>query len=196
MHDEFAAPKSRFKWTKVLFALAAVFTFALTALLPPSSYGLGLFVGTVALAAALRLIYIKLIRRRAQLSLVSGWVFVLALGIALLGAPGRHSANPNAAGSTAAGNRSAERQGLVSSTDDATRSQRCLGIALEEWETMPRVRSAWPKPQYRKMAGRVCGQAEREGVLRNDGLILDEDLRPIMAAIVADMRAEARAAGK
>jgi hypothetical protein len=193
MYDEFAAPKSRFKWTRVVFALAAVFTFTLTAF-PLSPYSLGLFAGTLALALVLRFLYVKLNRRRPQLSVVSGWVFVIALGIAVLGAPGRHSANPDAAGSTTAGNRSAERQGLVSSADDATRSQRCLGIALDEWESMPRVRSAWPKPQYRELAGRVCKQADSEGVLRNDGLILDEDLRPIMAAIYADMQAEARGA--
>jgi hypothetical protein len=193
MYDEFAAPKSRFKWTRVVFALAAVFTFTLTAF-PLSSYALGLFAGTLALALVLRFVYVKLNRRRPQLSVVSGWVFVIALGIAVLGAPGRHSANPAAAGSTTAGNRAAQSHGLVSSADDATRSQRCLGIALDEWEAMPRVQTVWPKPQYRTLAGRVCEQADRESVLRNDGLILDEDLRPIMAAIVADMRAEARAA--
>lgn len=192
MYDEFAAPRSRFKWTRVLFALAAVFTFTLTAF-PLSSYGLGLFAGTVAIAAALRLIYIKLIRRRAQLSLVSGWVFVIAVVIALLGAPGRHFANDKAA-STAAANRSAERQGLVASADEATPGQRCLGIALDEWEVTPQVHSAWPKPQYRKMAGRICDQAGREGVLRNDGSILNEDLQPILAAIEADTQAKLRAA--
>jgi hypothetical protein len=193
MYDEFAAPKSRFKWTRVLFALAAVFTFTLTAF-PLSSYRLGSFAGTLAIALVLRFLYVKLNRRRPGLSVVSGWVFVIAFGIAVLGAPGRHRDNVEAAGSAAAGSRAAERQGLVSSPDEATRSQRCLGLALDDWETIPQVRSAWPKPQYRKLAGRVCEQADREGVLRNDGLILDEDLQPILAAVAADMRAEARAA--
>lgn len=195
MYDEFAAPKSRFKWTRVLFALAAVFTFTLTAF-PLSSYRLGSFAGTLAIALVLRFLYVKLNRRRPQLEIVSGWVFVIALGIALLGTPGRHRDKAEAAASTAAGSRAAERQGLVSSADEATRSHRCLGIALDEWETMPRLRNNWPKPTYRKLAGRVCEQAEREGVLRIDGSILDEDLQPIVAAVYADMQAEARAASK
>jgi hypothetical protein len=188
MDDEFAASKPRFTWRRVLFALAAVFTFTLTAF-PLGSYGLGYFAGTVAVAAALRLIYIKLLRRRANLELVSGWVFVIAFVIAVLGAPGRlHTDKVEAASS------SAEKHGLVASADDATPLERCLGVALDDWETMPQLRQTWPKPQYRQLASRVCEQAEREGVLRRDGRMLERDLQPILSAVYADMQAEARTA--
>jgi hypothetical protein len=102
MYDEFAAPKSRFKWTRVVFALAAFFTFTLTAF-PLSSYGLGSFAGSLAIATVLRFLYVKLNRRRAGLSVVSGWVFVIALCLAVLSAPGRHRDRAEAAGNTAAG---------------------------------------------------------------------------------------------
>jgi hypothetical protein len=194
MYDEFAAPKSRFKWTRVLFALAAVFTFSLTAF-PLGSYGLGSFAGYLAIALVLRFLYVKLNRRRTGLSIASGWVFVIAFVLAVLGAPGRHQiANDKA--STAAASKAAERQGLVSREDEATAVQRCIGISLEAWEATPQIRRAVPKPLFRKNAGRVCEQGERDGVLRNDGLIMPDDLQPVLDAVRADMQAEARAAGK
>jgi hypothetical protein len=173
MYDEFAESKPRFRWSRVLFALAAVFTFTLTAF-PLGSYGLGYFAGTVAVAAALRLIYIKLLRRRAQLSLVSGWIFVISLVIAVLGTPGRHGDKVEAA-------------------SNASPVERCLGSALDQWETNSEMRDAIPKPQYGRIAARVCEQAEREGVLSNDGLI-ERDLQHILAAVSADLQAEARIA--
>jgi len=191
MYDEFAAPKSRFKWTRVLFALAAVFTFALIAF-PLSSYGLGSFAGYLAVALVLRFLYVKLNRRRPGLPITSGWVFVIAFVLAVLGTPGRHHiANDKAF--TEAGSRSAEKQGLVASADEATPVQRCIGRTLDQWETTPQIRSTVPKPLFRKNAGRVCEKGDSEGVLRNDGLIMPEDLQPVLDAVRADMRAEARA---
>ena len=107
-YDEFDTPKSRFKWTRVVFALAAVFTFSLTAF-PLSSYRLGSFAGYLAIALVLRFLYVKLNRRRPQLQLVSGWVFVIAFVLAVLGTPGRHH-NANDQAFTAAASTSAARR--------------------------------------------------------------------------------------
>ncbi len=191
MYDEFAAPKSRFKWTRVLFALAAVFTFTLTAF-PLNSYRLGSFAGTLAIAFVLRFLYVKVNRRRPGLPIVSGWVFVIAFALAVLGTPGRHRIADDKA-FTEASSRSAESQGLVASADEATPVQRCIGLALDQWEITPQIRSAVPKPLFRQNAGRVCEQGERDGVLRNDGLIMPEDLQSVLDAVRADLRAEARA---
>jgi hypothetical protein len=144
---------------RVFFALAA----ALTALY--SSFIWQVFVATLLLAFGVRLAYV-LLRWRVRPRLLSGWIFVIALGMLLMvaaGEPGRRTRRANAA---------AVRQGVVAKGARATPHDRCVGMLLDWWDRAgARQSPEWTKPQFRVYAAGACDRAAEDHVLRSDGEI-------------------------
>jgi hypothetical protein len=144
---------------RLLFALAAFL-----ALLVSGGY-LQLFVAALILAFAVRLAYV-LLRWRVRPRLLSGWIFVIALGLlvtAAAGSEGRHVRRANAA---------AVRQGVVAKGVHPTARARCVGLLLDWWDASEAQQPPeWTKPKFRLFAMGVCDRAAEEHVLRDDGRI-------------------------
>ena len=150
---------------RAFFLLAALLAFLYSALVPQ------VFAAALILAFGVRLAYV-LLRWRARPPLLSGWIFVIALGLLLTagaGAPGRKARRANAA---------AVRQGVVASQADATPRDRCVGLLLDWWDKEGARRSPdWTKPRFRVFVERVCRRADDEHVLRKSGDIEPNALR-------------------
>lgn len=184
MYDEFAAPHSRLI-QRVVFALAAVLAFALTAV-PPSPSNLRAFATTIAVAALLRAVYVLVLRPWCAFPFLSGWIFVLAFGVAVVFASERRADEVEAAGLAAA------RPGSVSGATRSPAVRRCLGRTLGEQDPRTRIRRLLPEPQRRRFLVLVCEGAERAAVLNENGTIGASDAEPIAAAVAADLRARKR----
>jgi hypothetical protein len=144
---------------RAFFVLAALLAVLYSAFIPQ------VFAAALILAFGVRLAYV-LLRWRARPRLLSGWIFVIALGLLLTaaaGAPGRHVRRANAA---------AVRQGVVAKGAHATPRDRCVGLFLDWWdEDGARQSPEWTKPKFRVFAAGVCRRAADEHVLRKDGQI-------------------------
>ena len=142
---------------RVLFVLAALLTVLYSGLIPQ------VFAAALILALGVRLAYV-LLRWRVRPRLLSGWIFVIALGLLLTaeaGAPGRRVRRANAA---------AVRQGVVAKGVHATPRDRCVGVLLDMWDRAgARQSPEWTKPKFRVFATGVCNHAADEHVLRDDG---------------------------
>jgi hypothetical protein len=142
---------------RAFFVLAALLGLLYSALVPQ------VFAATLILAFGVRLVYV-LLRWRARPRLLSGWIFVIALGLLLTaeaGAPGRKTRRANAA---------AVRQGVVAKGVHATARDRCVGLLLDWWDASEaRQPPEWTKPKFRHFAAGVCDRAAAEHVLRDDG---------------------------
>jgi hypothetical protein len=106
---------------RVFFVLAAVLGLLYSAVVPQ------VFAAALILAFGVRLAYV-LLRWRARPRLLSGWIFVIALGLlvtAAAGSEGRHVRRANAA---------AVRQGVVAKGMHPTRQDRCIGLLLDWWD--------------------------------------------------------------
>jgi hypothetical protein len=151
----------------VFFGLAAALGLLYSALTPQ------LFVAALILAFGIRLAYV-LLRWRSGRPLLSGWIFVIALGllldVAAGGAPGPKTRRANA---------TAVRQGVVAKDADATPRDRCVGLLLDWWdeEGARQGAVAWTKPRFRVFVARVCRRADEQHVLNGDGEIAPRDLR-------------------
>ena len=150
---------------RAFFGLAALLALLYSALIPQ------VFAAALILAFGVRLAYV-LLRWRARPPLLSGWIFVIALGLlvtAAAGAPGRHVRRANAA---------AVRQGVVAKGSEVTPRDRCVGLLLDWWDTEGAKRSpGWTKDRFRIFVGRVCRRADEEHVLRKSGDIEPKALR-------------------
>ena len=150
---------------RVCFGLAALLTYLYSGFIPQ------VFAAAVILAFGVRLAYV-LLRWRARPRLLSGWIFVIALGLlvtAAAGSPGRHMRRANAA---------AVRQGVVAKGAHATARDRCVGLLLDWWDKEGARRSPdWTKPKFRVFAADVCRRAADEHVLHDDGQIEPRALR-------------------
>ena len=145
---------------RAFFALAAALALLYSALIWQ------VFVASLVLAFGVRLAYV-LLRWRARPRLLSGWIFVIALGMLLTvaaGTPGRKTRRANAA---------AVRQGVVVPGADATPRDRCVVLLLDWWdETGAReTNPGWTKPRFRVFVERVCRRADEQHVLNGDGEI-------------------------
>jgi hypothetical protein len=151
---------------RLFFGLAAVFGLLYSAVIPQ------VFAAALILAFGIRLAYV-LLRWRSRRPLLSGWIFVIALGLLLdvaAGAPGPKTRRANA---------TAVRQGVVAKAVDATPRDRCVGLLLDWWDEEGARQGAlfWTKPRFRVFAARICRRAEDEHVLNGDGEIAPRDLR-------------------
>ena len=156
---------------RAFFALAALLGLLYSALVPQ------VFAGALILAFGVRLAYV-LLRWRARPRLLSGWIFVIALGLLLTaeaGAPGRRTRRANAA---------AVRQGVVAKKSDATPRDRCVGLLLDWWDKdgARQAGPGWTKPRIRIFVTRVCRRADEQHVLHGDGEI---DRRALLRLWVA-----------
>jgi hypothetical protein len=144
---------------RAFFVLAALLGLLYSALIPQ------VFAAALILAFGVRLAYV-LLRWRVRPRLLSGWIFVIALGLlvtAAAGSEGRHVRRANAA---------AVRQGVVAKGVHATARDRCVGRLLDWWDASEaRQPPEWTKPKFRLFAAGVCGRAAEEHVLRHDGRI-------------------------
>jgi hypothetical protein len=144
---------------RVLFGLAALLGLLYSALVPQ------VFAAALILAFGVRLAYV-LLRWRSRRRLLSGWIFVIALGLLVTsaaGEPGRRTRRANAA---------AVRQGVVAKGVHATPRDRCVGMLLDWWDRAGAQQSPdWTKPNFRVFAAGACGRAAEEHVLRNTGEI-------------------------
>jgi hypothetical protein len=144
---------------RAFFVLAALLAFLY------SAFMWQVFVAALVLAFGVRLAYV-LLRWRVRPRLVSGWIFVIALGLLLIvaaGAPGRRTRRANAA---------AARQGVLAKGAHATPRDRCVGMLLDWWDRSgARQSPGWTKPQFRVYAAGACDRAAEEHVLRSDGEI-------------------------
>ena len=144
---------------RTFFVFAALLAALYSAFIPQ------VFAAALILAFGIRLAYV-LLRWRSGRPLLSGWIFVIALGLLLdvaAGAPGPKTRRANAM---------AVRQGVVAKAADAAPRDRCVGLLLDWWDREgARESSDWTKPTFRLFAADVCGRAADEHVLRNDGQI-------------------------
>jgi hypothetical protein len=144
---------------RVFFALAALLTLLYSAFIPQ------VFAATLIVAFGVRLAYV-LLRWRSRRPLLSGWIFVIALGMLLdvaVTTPGPKIRRADAA---------AVRQGVVAKHAHVTPRDRCVGMLLDWWDRAGAQQSPdWTKPRYRAFVAGACGQAAEEHVLRSDGEI-------------------------
>ena len=144
---------------RTFFVLAALLTALYSAFIPQ------VFAAALILAFGVRLAYV-LLRWRVRPRLLSGWIFVIALGLLLTadaGSEERHVRRANAA---------AVRQGVVAKGARATPRDRCAGLLLDWWDDEGARRSPeWTKPEFRVFVAGVCARAADEHVLRDDGRI-------------------------
>jgi hypothetical protein len=144
---------------RTFFVLAAVLTALYSAFIPQ------VFAAALILAFGVRLAYV-LLRWRVRPRLLSGWIFVIALGLlvtAAAGSEGRHVRRANAA---------AVRQGVVVKGAHPSARDRCVGLLLDWWDEDSAHRGpGWTKPQFRAFVTGVCRRAEAEHVLHKDGEI-------------------------
>jgi hypothetical protein len=144
---------------RAFFVLAALLAFLY------SAFVVQVFVAALILAFGVRLAYV-LLRWRVRPRLLSGWIFVIALGMLLMvaaGEPGRRTRRANAA---------AARQGIVAKSAHATPHDRCVGMLLDWWDRAGAQQSPeWTKPQFRVYAAGACDRAAEDHVLRSDGEI-------------------------
>ena len=151
---------------RAFFVLAALLAFLF------SGFIWQVFVAALVLALGLRLAYV-LLRWRVRPRLLSGWIFVVALGLLLIvaaRAPGPKTRRANAA---------AARQGIVAKPADATPRDRCVGLLLDWWdeEGARQASPGWTKPRFRVFVARVCRRADEQHVLNGDGEIAPRVLR-------------------
>jgi hypothetical protein len=144
---------------RAFFALAALLAFLY------SAFVWQVFVAALIVAVGVRLAYV-LLRWRVRPRLLSGWIFVIALGLLLAvaaGAPGSKARRANASAVSA----------------EATPRDRCVGRLLDWWdeEGVRQGALGWTKPRFRGFAVRVCRRADEQHVLKGDGEIAPRDLR-------------------
>ena len=143
----------------------AFFVFGAALALLYSAFVWQVFVAALILAFGVRLAYV-LLRWRSRRRLLSGWIFVIALGLLVTsaaGEPGRRTRRANAA---------AVRQGVVAKGVHATPRDRCVGMLLDWWDKAGAQQSPeWTKPKFRVFAAGACGRAAEDHVLRNTGEI-------------------------
>jgi hypothetical protein len=156
---------------RVLCGLAALFTLFWA--------GPRIFAGALILAFGVRLAYV-LVRRRARVPLLSGWIFVIALGLLVVSWAGRHGRMVERSSAAAV------RQGVVARKSDATPRDRCVGLFLDWWDTNapPQDRSmGLTKPMFRVFVSRVCQRAETDRVLGDDGVVDQKALQSIWSDV-------------
>ena len=151
---------------RIFFVLAALLAFLF------SGFVWQVFVAALVLALGLRLAYV-LLRWRVRPRLLSGWIFVVALGLLLMvaaRAPGPKTRRANA---------TAVRQGVVAKSAEATPRDRCVGLLLDWWddEGARRASPGWTKQRFRVFVTRVCRRADEQHVLNGDGEIAPRVLR-------------------
>jgi hypothetical protein len=145
---------------RAFFVLAALLGLLYSALVPQ------VFGATLILAFGVRLAYV-LLRWRARPRLLSGWIFVIALGLLLTaeaGAPGGKTRRANAA---------AVRQAVVAKGVHVTSRDRCVGLLLDWWDESGSRQAGpgWTKTRFRIFVTRVCRRADQQHVLHRDGEI-------------------------
>jgi hypothetical protein len=180
--DKDAASRRRFRWAHVLFGVAAVSVVFFTAL-PLSAYGVGSLTGALAFGFVVRLVYVKL-RRRAALPVWSGWILVIALLPALASQADRRNQAIDQSSNAAV------RHGVVATKAAATPVDRCVGLALDDWDANWSSRSRLPRKTIRIFTRRVCARAEQDGVLRDDGAIMRGSARALGNEVAVEMRSE------
>ena len=144
---------------RAFFVLAALLALLYSGLSPQ------VFAAALILAFGVRLAYV-LLRRRARRPLLSGWIFVIALGLLLTAAAGSHGRHMRRA------NAAAVRQRVVANGSEATPRDRCVGLLLDWWDTEgARQAPDWTKPRFRVFVARDCRRAADEHVPDGDGAI-------------------------
>jgi hypothetical protein len=169
--------RRRHAFRRVAFALTAVLTFLF------AGASLRVFAAALILAFVVRACYAA-IRRRARPRVLSGWIFVIALGLlvtAAAGSPGRRVRRASSA---------AVRQGVVPSAAAATPRDRCVGVYLDWWDkdgASQNPAAGWTKTTFRVFATRLCARADTDHVLRDDGSIESASLHRLWYAVGAEM---------
>jgi hypothetical protein len=162
----------------VFFPLAAALTFF------ASGSNLRVFVAALILAFAVRLVYV-LVRRRSLRPLLSGWIFVIALGLLVTVLAGSHSRRMGRA------NAAALRQGVVARKADAKPRDRCVGLLLDWWDD-----DGWEKNRglgiskeyFRGFVSRLCRRAALDGVLHDEGWIDKDAFLPLWYSGSTELR--------
>ena len=165
---------------RAFFVLAALLAALYSAFIPQ------VFAAALVLAFGIRLAYV-LLRWRARPRLLSGWIFVIALGLLLTvaaGAPGPKTRRANA---------TAVRQGVVAKSADPTPRDRCVGLLLDWWddEGARQASPGWTKQRFHVFVGRVCRRADEQHVLNGDGEIAPRALQRLWVAQDASQQLQA-----
>ena len=67
---------------------------------------------------------------------------------------------------------------------------RCVGLALEDWDAHWASRSRLPRRTIRIFTRRVCVRADEDAVLREDGAIPRASARALGNVVAIEMRSE------
>ena len=162
----------------LVFPLAAILAFL------ASGSNLRVFVAALILAFGVRLVYV-LVRRRTR-ALLSGWIFVIALGLLLTVIGGWHGRVMRRA------NAAAVRQGVVVRKADAKPRDRCVGLLLDWWDDDGADKNRGlgiSKPYFRAFVTGLCRRAALDGVLHKEGWIEKDAFLELWYATGTDLRA-------
>jgi hypothetical protein len=82
------------------------------------------------------------------------------------------------------------RHGVVASKAAATPRDRCVGLALDDWDAHLASRVRLPRRTIRIFVRRVCARADQDGVLGEDGSIPAASARALGNEVGVEMRSE------
>ena len=125
-----------------------------------AGYVFGTLFFTLAIAAILRLVYVKLVRRKARLPFLSPWLFIIAAAIGLLALIGRVAGD-------LAERSEAERVVQASAGSESADVVDCVEGGLTAYDDAgPEhpARQEFSRDEYTKVLVRVCREAERRGL--------------------------------
>lgn len=192
----------------VLFGLAGALAAMLTFRAPyratdGMAHATGQFVGGLlfvfGVPLLLRLVYVKVIRRKAGGSVWSGWVLVMAFLIAFTAVVSAAGANLRAveeikeevARDGDVGGTLALKYGVVSAASDVGPLERCVGWLMSEYEAAsPTERRPFTAATAKTWGSRVCVRVAEAGLLLTSGKALGprDEVVAIRLAVMRQMQ--------
>jgi hypothetical protein len=148
---------------RIFFGFFAFASFVLTGAFL-GGFLLRMFFVVLAFSVAVRAAYVLARRRRVRLW--SGWIFVIATGLAIMVLVGGHHRRLERSANAAIS------EGLVADRSELTPHIRCVALYLVAWERQQANERARPtKAAERAFANELCRRAALEHALYGDGYV-------------------------
>jgi hypothetical protein len=148
---------------RVFFGFFAFASFVLTGVFL-GGFLLRMFFVVLAFSVAVRAAYVLARRRRVRLW--SGWIFVIATGLAIMILVGGHHRRLERSANAALS------EGLVADRSELTPHIRCVALYLVAWDRQPASERTRPtKAAERAFANELCRRAALDHALYGDGYV-------------------------